>query len=240
MPISYRIDVASRVVHARMEGKVTVRDIQRYRAQLQADPHFVAGLHRLVDARAIEHDFTRADIRRLADVLRVDLDQGRPTRRAILLDPRTGAWVMELITAYTRGGRAEYRTFVSEADAERWLGLEERGDDPAARFLLREPPPATVTLTPEETMPQERPERQSATDQEQRSGGYGDDTGMNEPRPRSSDPRAAETHGDSAVGREDPSTGPADADEALGNRGGGYGSGPEEETVEGTGLPDAD
>lgn len=47
---------------------------------------------------------------------------------------------------------------------------------------------------------------------------------------------AGATHGDSAVGRENPAAGTADADEALGNRTGGYGRGPEEET----GPPDAD
>jgi hypothetical protein len=49
-------------------------------------------------------------------------------------------------------------------------------------------------------------------------------------RPRTAEDQAAggATHGDSAVGRENPADGTADADEALGNRVGGYGRGAED------------
>lgn len=81
-------------------------------------------------------------------------------------------------------------------------------------------------------MPKDNAQAQPPTPQDERSGGYGDDTGMAEQQQATSDPRSTETRGDSAVGRENPAAGGDDADEALGNRVGGYGRGPEEEETD--------
>lgn len=64
--------------------------------------------------------------------------------------------------------------------------------------------------------------------QEARDGGYGDDAGTQGagPNPQQQGAADADTQGDSAGGRESPVTDGADADEALGNRTGGYGSAP--------------
>jgi hypothetical protein len=62
---------------------------------------------------------------------------------------------------------------------------------------------------------------QNQTPQDQRRGGYGDSAGGADP--------AAETpnsEGSNASGRESPVTDATDADEALGNRTGGYGGNP--------------
>ena len=72
---------------------------------------------------------------------------------------------------------------------------------------------------------------------ERPAGGHGDDASPSGEAVRP-DGEPARTHGDSAVGRENPSANPADADEALGNRVGGYGREPEES--DGTGVPDGD
>jgi len=62
---------------------------------------------------------------------------------------------------------------------------------------------------------------QNPTPQDQRRGGYGDSAGGADP---AADTR--ETEASSAGGRESPVTDAADADEALGNRTGGYGGNP--------------
>ena len=65
-------------------------------------------------------------------------------------------------------------------------------------------------------MPEKNPSQQ-----DERRGGYGDDTGGADPA--SAAPEKGST---SAGGRENPVTDTADADEALGNRTGGYGGNP--------------
>jgi hypothetical protein len=58
---------------------------------------------------------------------------------------------------------------------------------------------------------------QKKSQQDEREGGYGDDAGeMETPKPG----------GSNAAGRENPVTDSVDADEALGNRTGGYGGNP--------------
>lgn len=74
-------------------------------------------------------------------------------------------------------------------------------------------------------MPQENRQDRPQTPEDERSGGYGDDTAL------AGEAQAA-PQGDSAVGRENPAAGSTDADEALGNRVGGYGRGPEEEETD--------
>jgi hypothetical protein len=69
----------------------------------------------------------------------------------------------------------------------------------------------------EEPMSDEKP----GGDQDARRGGYGDSTGGQDPNPE------RDSGASSAAGREDGSvSSPVDADEALGNRSGGYGSSP--------------
>jgi hypothetical protein len=63
--------------------------------------------------------------------------------------------------------------------------------------------------------------------QDQRTGGYGDSTGGQRPQ---NNPAVEEEA--SAGGREGPPTSTADADEALGNRTGGYGGNPSAEEAE--------
>ncbi len=67
-------------------------------------------------------------------------------------------------------------------------------------------------------------------DQDAREGGYGDDTGLahSNPNPEQQGAAGIGEHGDSGAGRENPAESPVDADDALGNRVGGYGRAPEE------------
>jgi hypothetical protein len=65
--------------------------------------------------------------------------------------------------------------------------------------------------------------------QDQRHGGYGDSTGGQAPRPERKVGQGA-GEGGGAGGRESPVTDSVDADEALGNRTGGYGGNPPSQT----------
>jgi hypothetical protein len=67
---------------------------------------------------------------------------------------------------------------------------------------------------------------QERNQQDQRAGGYGDSTGGQRPE---QPPKVEEA---SAGGREGPPTDTMDADEALGNRTGGYGGNPSAEEAE--------
>lgn len=93
-------------------------------------------------------------------------------------------------------------------------------------------------------MPQENQTPGTGDDQNRQSareGGYGDDTGLAQPQARPEQQAAGEgEHGDSGAGRENPAASAIDADDALGNRAGGYGRSPESDTnASNTGLPDA-
>ena len=225
MPISYEIDRERGVIRTRMHGELSVAAIQDYRAALREAPDFDPGLNRLIDARGVARAFSPADTRRLADLLRIDEDANVPCRCAVVIDDPAQLGVMEVFQAYSRGRPAEYRAFRSTAEAEEWLD-----------GAVRAPTPRTSSSPhhPEETMAQENRPNPPREGEEQDRGGYGDDTGA------ALEPRAAATHGDSAVGRENPSANPADADEALGNRVGGYGRTPDDTLEEGTRAPDGE
>lgn len=215
MPIHYRIDPERRLIHVQLYGILNVEDVLHYRSQLQRDPGYSDRFDRLIDARAVSKDVSRAEVRRLADITRRD-DQGSgPSRRAVILQELPTLALMEVFQAYVRGNPAEYRVFQNVDEAERWL----RPRHPDVGGGSSGPPPSSSSSnTPGEVdMAGETQHPRERTEGELEEG------------------RGA-THGDSAVGRENPADGAADADEALGNRVGGYGSRP----VEPKSPPDSD
>lgn len=127
MPIEYRIDPERAVIYARMSGDVSVEDIRDFRVRIRQDPAFTPALHQLLDCRGISREFAPADVRRLADFLRLDDEAGPGTRRAVLLDDPGLLGMMDVFSAYARGGAAEYRVVRSVAEGEDWLGVPRSG-----------------------------------------------------------------------------------------------------------------
>jgi len=121
MPISYRIDPQRRIIYTTLHGEVTTEDVLGYRARLRAEGRFSADFGRLIDAREIMHDFTRADIRRFADLTRLEEPSPIGSRRAVVL-ASADKEMMAVFQAYTRGHPIDYRPFGSIAEAEDWLG----------------------------------------------------------------------------------------------------------------------
>ena len=120
MPISYRIDPTERLVYVDLYGKLTPDEIRDFRTRLDAEAG-AAVLDRLIDARGLSRDIDAAEIRRLADVVRMS-DQGKePSRRAMVMDDASLMAKMEVFQAYTRGDPAVYRVFTRMEDARRWL-----------------------------------------------------------------------------------------------------------------------
>jgi hypothetical protein len=75
------------------------------------------------------------------------------------------------------------------------------------------------------------PGEQNGNDQDQRTGGYGGSTGGQNPP---TDPGSQRDNA-SAAGRDNPGADAVDADEAMGNRSGGYGGGKRDDGTEDTG-----
>ena len=205
MPIRYRIDPEQRLIHVQLYGILSVEDVLQYRAELQRDPGYSDQFDRLIDARAVSKDVSRADVRRLADLTRLD-DQGTGrSRRAVILRDLPTLALMEVFQAYVRGNPAEYRVFQHVDDAERWLRTPHSEVEGVPSAPVSSPSSSTRTREVDMTGEKQQPRKRTKSEGEEVSG---------------------PTHGDSAVGRENPADGAADADEALGNRVGGYGSRP--------------
>ena len=121
MPLSYRIDPERQVVYTELRGKLTLDDVRDFRERLEAELGQGTVYNRLIDARALARDFTPAEIRSLADLVRVK-DQGQgPSRRAVVMEDAQVVALMQVFQAYTRGDSADYRVFRKMEDAERWL-----------------------------------------------------------------------------------------------------------------------
>jgi hypothetical protein len=121
MPISYRIDAEHRLVYTELRGKLTVEDVRDFRERLEAELGQTTVFNRLIDARGLTRDFTPAEIRSLADLVRTR-DQGKsPSKRAVIMEDAQVVALMQVFQAYTRGDSADYRVFRKMEDAERWL-----------------------------------------------------------------------------------------------------------------------
>jgi hypothetical protein len=121
MPISYRTDPVRRVIYLEMQGAVDVAEVRDYRLRLQRDPDYSADFAWLVDARGVSHVLSRADVRRLADLMRIADHAAEKTKRAVLISEPALLQLMEVFQAYTRGDAPEYRVFHSASEAQRWL-----------------------------------------------------------------------------------------------------------------------
>jgi len=132
MPITYRIDPERRVVYLEVDGLLSVEEVQSYRRRLTTDPGYSPFYDRMIDARNVSSRIAPADIRRLADIIRLDDQGNKPSRRAVVLQDAAKLGLMQVFQAYTRGNPAEYRVFQSVEDAERWLASGDVGAGPAA------------------------------------------------------------------------------------------------------------
>jgi hypothetical protein len=121
MSISYRIEPEHRLVYTELRGKLTVDDVRDFRQRLEQELGHATVFNRLIDARQMAPDFTPAEIRSLADLVRVK-DQGMvPSRRAVVMEDAQAVALMQVFQAYTRGDSADYRVFRKMEDAVRWL-----------------------------------------------------------------------------------------------------------------------
>ena len=121
MPITYRIDPQQRVVYVDLRGKLTADEVREFRSRLESEIGSHTVFDRLIDARGLSPDFSHAEIRQLADLVRQS-DRGKePSRRAVVMDDPPLTAKMQVFQAYTRGDSADYRVFRRMEDAERWL-----------------------------------------------------------------------------------------------------------------------
>ena len=121
MPITYRIDPQQRVVHLDLHGKLTAHEVREFRSRLERELGSTTVFDRLIDARRLSREISHAELRRLADVVRMS-DRGQePSRRAVVMNDPPLTARMQVFQAYTRGDPADYRVFERMEDAERWL-----------------------------------------------------------------------------------------------------------------------
>ena len=121
MPITYRIDPQQRVVYLDLQGKLTADEVREFRSRLESEIGSNTVFDRLIDARGLSREFTHAEIRQLADLVRIS-DRGKePSRRAVVMDDPPLTAKMQVFQAYTRGDSADYRVFRKMEDAQRWL-----------------------------------------------------------------------------------------------------------------------
>jgi hypothetical protein len=121
MPIRYRIDSQQRVIHLDLYGKLTADEIRDFRTSLEQELGGGPIFDRLIDARGLSGEYTHAEIRRLADVVRSSDRGDEQSRRAVVMEDAPLTAKMEVFQAYTRGDPAQYRIFRRMEDAERWL-----------------------------------------------------------------------------------------------------------------------
>jgi hypothetical protein len=122
MPSSYEIDVAIRLVRARLWGVVTFPDLKSNRLRMMEDPAFKPDFSQLTDlSDATKIAMTPAEIREFARLLPFTPDSRRaivaPSDAAFGLARMFGIYREEIVS------NDPLRVFRNFKDAEDWLGL---------------------------------------------------------------------------------------------------------------------
>jgi hypothetical protein len=125
MPSSYEIDVARRLVRARLWGVVTFADLKENRLRMLEDPAFRPDLSQLTDVSdATKIAMTADEIQEFARILPFAPE----ARRAIVVPNDATFGLARMFETYREAvvGNDPLRLFRNLKDAEEWLGLEKR------------------------------------------------------------------------------------------------------------------
>jgi len=127
MSIRIRVDPATRVRHAVLEGIVDDDELVDTYAAVLGDPDFDPTLSDLVDARGIRRvDVTPMGLRRLADLVQQIDRLALPTKVAIVADDNVAYETARMYETLRQAQHAPavHRVFRDMAEARQWLGME--------------------------------------------------------------------------------------------------------------------
>ena len=125
MPMTYCIDVESRLVRIMGAGRVTDDELVQCIESLRADPKLEPDMNTLSDMREIEVGFTTEGVTRMLDVMDASADR-RSTSKAAIVVASDVAFGMGRMVELRSEERADpsFRIFRSMREACLWLGVE--------------------------------------------------------------------------------------------------------------------
>jgi len=133
MPIEYRIDPVRRIVFARAFGTLTDQEVFGYQLDVWSRPD-VAGYDELIDMSLVEQVAIPATdrVRQLAQVSSA-MDQPTGSRKFAIVAPKDFHYGLGRMYATYREleehSTKQVEVFRAMADALKWLGIEEPGQD---------------------------------------------------------------------------------------------------------------
>jgi hypothetical protein len=120
MPISYKIDVARRVVFTRGHGIATDTDLFQHNRKLKADPEFDPTFNHLLDfSEVILSDVKSETISKIANNRIFNLS----SRRAIVVKPGLQYGLARMFQGLREFEDKNIRVFLDLEEAKGWLGL---------------------------------------------------------------------------------------------------------------------
>ncbi len=124
MPIQYRIDVATGVLHVTAEGRVSDAELRDFATRAAGDPELRSGIHELIDLRSADlAEISSGLIPEVASVFGAH-DRGRTEARIAIVASDDAAYgLSRMYQAYRDDAPFELRVFRDLEDARAWLGL---------------------------------------------------------------------------------------------------------------------
>lgn len=123
MPVTYHVSPDHRLLETRVEGQVTVAEIEAYMAALEATPGYRGDFDAIIDVRDVTSLMGTEEMRHLGALVR-GRDPALESRRAIVTGDQDVVYgLIRQFESYAEGGPTRYRAFRRMADAVSWLGL---------------------------------------------------------------------------------------------------------------------
>ena len=122
MPVSYRIDLAQKIVYTTFEGEVTDQQFVGHARKIGADPEIDGSFVELIHADTSSMTgVTASGIREVADALRAST----AIRKIGIVASRIVEFgLAQMVASLADKSLIEIQVFREQADAKSWLGIE--------------------------------------------------------------------------------------------------------------------
>jgi hypothetical protein len=123
MPVTQRIDKEAGVVYRTATGHLEMEELVTVVLGAIDHPDYRPGMKSLTDLRGIDHEVTREDIQRLAELLRGRQTEISGGRGAIVVSSDVSFGMARMLEGLTTQVPYELNVFRDIAEACAWLGI---------------------------------------------------------------------------------------------------------------------
>jgi hypothetical protein len=122
VPITYRIDADSGVVHVTFQGRVTVDEFREHRKSLVGDAAFRPSMHRLTDVRELTALPSTDELRSLAEVgAEARRNEPAGVRRGVIVSSPAAYGIVRQYQAFLEFAGRSVDILASDEEVRMWI-----------------------------------------------------------------------------------------------------------------------